>query len=199
MRFPKIPLMDRTFNLFERLNIPRIPYYLSTPHDVKLFNGYLFKGTPPEKDPFHVSTSNGGNVPDSWESQGYGNLIEAKFGPFKQALATDFDKGWKQLMQFDNYSTRMYMSSIDPKYPTPVSVSQVAAYAVSHVTDHWGPIGHRLVGDHGFGHRFIQLCTLRRRHGLSRFRLSHGTARDGKMVLHPVSLTAENDSFQRHH
>ena len=126
MRFPDIPRMSRTFDLFKRLKFTDktvIPYYLSTPHDIQFFNGYLFTGTPPGQDPFHVSISNGGNVPDNWERQGYSNLIEAKLGPFKQALATDFESGWKQLMHYDKYSTRMYMSLIDPQYPTPVSVS----------------------------------------------------------------------------
>jgi len=124
MRFPDIPLMARTFDLFRRLNFGSstlIPYILSAPNDIQLFNGYLITGKPGVPDPFHVSVSNGGTVPDNYVQQGYDNLIEAKFSRFKEDLARNFDEGWKELIQYDGYSTRAYMSMNSPEYPDSVS------------------------------------------------------------------------------
>jgi hypothetical protein len=126
MRFPDIPLMEATFNLFRRLNFDKktqIPYYLSTPHDVTLFNGFLVSGPiPHEEDPFHVSESKGGLVPDKFAQKGYSHWIDEKLNPFKKALVNNFDEGWKYLMQYDSYSFRTYMTLEEPKYPNSVSL-----------------------------------------------------------------------------
>lgn len=78
MRFPNIPIMHRTFNLFHRLDIHEdlnpnpaqetlIPYYLTGPRTPLLYNNILF--IPPvddgaDPDTFRVSVANGGTVPD---------------------------------------------------------------------------------------------------------------------------------------
>lgn len=85
MRFPKIPPMERyvfvpgiclqvanalhsTFDLFRRTGVPLIDYKLSGPRTPKRYNGItVFKDQGPKEmddDPFHVSESNGGPVPD---------------------------------------------------------------------------------------------------------------------------------------
>ncbi|KAF8475407.1 amine oxidase [Gautieria morchelliformis] len=126
MRFPDIPLMETTFKLFRRLNFDKktqIPYYLSTPRDVTLFNGFLVSGPiPNEEDPFHVSESKGGLVPDEFAQKGYSHWIDEKLRPFKEALVKDFDEGWKYLMQYEGHSFRTYMTMEDPKYPNSVGL-----------------------------------------------------------------------------
>jgi hypothetical protein len=124
MRFPDTPLMHRTFDLFERLKFDDktlIPYIMTTGNDITLFNGYFGTGTP-TGDPFHVSVSEGGTVPDSFVQQGYSNLVDAKLKKFRKALVHNFDDGWKQLMEYDGYSMRTYMSLVDPQYPDAVSI-----------------------------------------------------------------------------
>ncbi|KAG6363397.1 hypothetical protein INS49_008496 [Diaporthe citri] len=59
LRCPLIAIMDRTFKLFERLNVPTVPYILGNPKAPKLFNDRLFSE---EFDPYHVSIKNGGSV-----------------------------------------------------------------------------------------------------------------------------------------
>jgi hypothetical protein len=119
MRFPDIPLMETTFSLFRRLNYgpeTQIPYYLSTPDDVQLFNGFLVSGpVANEEDPFRVSTSNGGLVPDEFSRRGYAHWLEEKLCRFREALVDDFDSGWKLLMTYDAHSFRSYMTLDDTK------------------------------------------------------------------------------------
>ncbi len=85
MRFPKIPPMKRsvnvpvlcpqtanalnsTFDLFERTGVTLIDYKLSGPGTPKRYNGRtVFKDKDAramDDDPFHLSESNGGPVPD---------------------------------------------------------------------------------------------------------------------------------------
>jgi hypothetical protein len=126
MRFPDIPLMATTFSLFRRLNYgedTQIPYYLSTPDDLRLFNGFLVTGPiVNEEDPFHVSESKGGVVPDEFALQGYQRWLDEKLDPFREALVADFEKGWNFLMGYDAHSFRTYMTLEDPKYPTTVGL-----------------------------------------------------------------------------
>ncbi|KAF8492942.1 amine oxidase [Gautieria morchelliformis] len=124
MRFPDIPLMETTFALFRRLNYgpeTKIPYHLSTPQDVRLFNGFLVTGpVENEADPFHVSESKGGLVPDNFAQRGYQHWLDEKLERFRKPLVDDFDKGWEFLMQYDAHSFRTYMTMQDPKYPSSV-------------------------------------------------------------------------------
>ncbi|KAI4864526.1 hypothetical protein F4820DRAFT_470475 [Hypoxylon rubiginosum] len=112
MRFPKIPVMDRTFDLFKRTNMPLIPYYLDGgPNCPKLFNDRFF--TPGAQDPYEVSVANGGSVPDDVVDTVDEKLEEA-FGPYKQALAEDFDAGFAALMAVDDFSTREFLKRGGP-------------------------------------------------------------------------------------
>ncbi|KAF3929940.1 hypothetical protein AA313_de0204998 [Arthrobotrys entomopaga] len=114
MRYPKIPSMDRTFKLFERAGIQNleIPYYLSGPKTPSLFNDYFFiEG---ETDPYHVSVGNGGSVPDDVVDN-VSQILNVAFGPYKQALEENFEKGFKKLMTVDDFSTREYLKRGGPE------------------------------------------------------------------------------------
>lgn len=105
MRYPFIPIMDRTFDLFKRLNMPTIPYILDNEKAPKLFNDRLFSGGP---DPYHVSVKNGGSVPDE-VADNAGKILDGIFGAFKDRMAEDFDTGFAKLMEYDDFSTREYL------------------------------------------------------------------------------------------
>lgn len=103
MRFPDIPFMTRTFDLFKRLGIDTIPYIMSIPKNLNLFNGKLLTNAEIDgkTDPFET------HVPGVDNSSGA--MVSSQIDVFKDALAKDFETGWKELMQFDEYSTRAYM------------------------------------------------------------------------------------------
>ncbi|CAG8667274.1 10294_t:CDS:2, partial [Acaulospora colombiana] len=86
-----------------------ISYVMSLPQNLNLYNEILLtndqvsSGGP---DPFKVGLE-----------QSYSDLINAKIGPMKAAIAKNFQEGWKELLKLDQYSTRAYMGLVDPKYP----------------------------------------------------------------------------------
>ncbi|KAK6357702.1 hypothetical protein TWF718_002011 [Orbilia javanica] len=110
MRYPKIKSMDRTFDLFDRTKLPLIPYYLSGPETPSLFNGHFFTGG---TDPYNVSVSNGGSVPDDVVDN-VDNILEEAFGPYKTALEENFDKGFEKLLTVDDFSTREFLKRGGP-------------------------------------------------------------------------------------
>lgn len=111
MRFPHIPVMDRTFDLFCRTGMPLIPYYLSGPNTPSLFNDRLYDKS--DSDPYHVSIANGGCVPDDVVDN-VGDILEQTFGPYKDKLAENFEEGFDELMKVDHFSTREYLKSGGP-------------------------------------------------------------------------------------
>lgn len=124
MRFPTIPFMQRVFDLFKKFNFDTdgtlIKYILSNPDntDLRYYNDIVYTtgdlATTTDDDPFETG------VDAEYMKQKYSYWIEQKLGPFKDKLRADFDDGWDYLKQFDMYSTRAYMSLVDPKYPTQV-------------------------------------------------------------------------------
>ncbi|KAF3930142.1 hypothetical protein ABW19_dt0208437 [Dactylella cylindrospora] len=110
MRYPKIPSMDRTFDLFRRTEVPLIPYYLTGPKTPSLFNDRFFVEGP---DPYHVSVRNGGSVPNHVVDN-VDNILEEAFGPYKKALGENFDKGFDKLMTADDFSTREFLKRGGP-------------------------------------------------------------------------------------
>ncbi|KAK5996863.1 Putative bifunctional amine oxidase [Cladobotryum mycophilum] len=107
MRYPKIPTMNRTFDLFERTKMPLIPYILDGgPACPQLFNDRLY--VPNTEDPYRVSVRNGGSVPNDVVDNVEGILNDA-FGPYKEELAKNFRVGFENLMKVDDYSTREYL------------------------------------------------------------------------------------------
>ncbi|KAI1088078.1 hypothetical protein F5B19DRAFT_29486 [Rostrohypoxylon terebratum] len=111
MRFPKIPIMKRTFDLFDRTKMPLIPYYLSGPKTLDLFNDrFSDEGS---SDPYHVSIKNGGSVHNDVVDN-VSKIIDGVFGPYKEKLAENFDKGFEELMEVDDYSTREFLKRGGP-------------------------------------------------------------------------------------
>jgi hypothetical protein len=132
MRFPYIPIMSRIFDLFKRLGIgdvqndqPNgrlIPFLMSAPNTVLLYNNNRYVGTPPVNvDIFKVSITSGGLVPDEYVTKGYQYWINMSLDPFKKAFIDEqgrptWERGWALLRQFDNYSVRSFMAT---KFTTP--------------------------------------------------------------------------------
>ncbi|KAI1501590.1 hypothetical protein F5X99DRAFT_382386 [Biscogniauxia marginata] len=110
MRYPEIPSMKRTFELFQLTGMPLIPYYLSGPNTPSLFNDRFFTDGP---DPYHVSVKNKGSVPDDVVDN-VSRILQEAFGPYKKKLAENFDEGFKELMKVDDFSTREFLKRGGP-------------------------------------------------------------------------------------
>ncbi|KAK0757469.1 hypothetical protein N5P37_010194 [Trichoderma harzianum] len=116
MRYPDIPSMKRTFNLFKRTGMPLIKYYLDGENTPQLYNNHFFaKGV---SDPYMVSVANGGTVPDDVVDS-VGEKLQQAFGYYKEKLAEDFDKGFDELMLVDDMTTREYLKRGGPKGEAP--------------------------------------------------------------------------------
>ncbi|KAI0380166.1 FAD/NAD(P)-binding domain-containing protein [Hypomontagnella monticulosa] len=111
MRYPKIPIMDRTFDLFKRTDMPLIPYYLSGPNTPNLFNDHFSDES--ESDPYHVSIKNGGSVSNDVVDN-VGGILEEAFGPYKKKLLENFTEGFAELMKVDDFSTREFLKRGGP-------------------------------------------------------------------------------------
>ncbi|KFA80332.1 hypothetical protein S40288_09609 [Stachybotrys chartarum IBT 40288] len=110
MRFPYIGIMKSSFKLFEQLKLPLIPYFFDQESgSVKCPTMYnditLIDGEPRGSDPFCMGEANGGSVPDA-NVDDVENLLNGVYGPFKKAMAGDFEEGFKLLMQYDGCTTR---------------------------------------------------------------------------------------------
>lgn len=111
MRYPDIPTMQRTFDLFRRTDVCLRKYHLEGTNCPKLFNDRPFASA--TRDPYCVSVSSGGTVPDDVVGNVDG-ILEDTFGPFKRALAEDFETGFQCLMAVDHFSTREYLKRGGP-------------------------------------------------------------------------------------
>lgn len=103
--------MKRTFDLFELTKMPLIPYYLSDPKTLDLFNDHFSDES--TSDPYHVSIKNGGSVHDDVVDN-VNKIIDGVFGPYKKKLAANFDEGFDELMKVDDYSTREFLKRGGP-------------------------------------------------------------------------------------
>jgi monoamine oxidase len=114
MRFPNIPVMDRTFDLFKRTGVPVIPYYLDSTtgavNNPSLYNDHLLMPDSPPFDPYKVSVSNGGSIPDDVVKAGT-TILDQEFGVYKEAMEKDFEAGFKLLLTQDAFSTRGYLKT----------------------------------------------------------------------------------------
>ncbi|KAL8696600.1 MAG: hypothetical protein Q9224_002713, partial [Gallowayella concinna] len=112
MRFPNIPPMERTFDLFKRTGVPLIDYRLSGENTPKRYNGitvFPAKGDAPvQEDPFHVSESNGGGVPDQ-SMKTVSKVMEEAFAPLKDALKRGDAESFKLFEELDDYTVREYL------------------------------------------------------------------------------------------
>jgi len=107
MRFPQILPQQRTFDLFDRLGLSSkvIPYIMSNDQqDILDFNGVAMTAYDYQES----------HDPDPFKTGVNPKKAEEKFNdaikPFKQALKTDFNKGWEKLMEEDKHSMRTYLS-----------------------------------------------------------------------------------------
>lgn len=145
MRFPKIPFMDRVFDLFKRVKIDR----LLIPYNFRHENNLLYYNLQPPltaknarcktDDYFCVSVSKGGSVPDSFTAEQPNHWVDMAYDPFRKVFAgmndpdpemqmEAFREGWAKLSKQDHLSVRGYMlmneegSSEDarPAYPDSV-------------------------------------------------------------------------------
>ena len=101
-----------------------IPYLMSTPADIQLFNCIRYSreaidanALRPSKrvDLFDVSRSNDGPVPDEYVREGAQYWMDAKIGFFKEQLVENFVKGKELLMNYDQFSTRQFMQTLHPE------------------------------------------------------------------------------------
>jgi monoamine oxidase len=107
MRYPDIPTMKRVFDLFRRTKMPLLKYCLQGGDECpKLFNDSRHVSS--RRDPYNVGVAGGGTVADDVVDDVNGALDEA-FGPYKRALAEDFEAGFDKLMAVDDFSTREYL------------------------------------------------------------------------------------------
>lgn len=111
MRYPDIPIMKRTFDLFSLTKMRLIPYHLSEREPPNLFNDRFFDCS--TTDPYHVSIRNGGSVPDDVVDT-VRQKLETAFGPYKVKLAENFEEGFKELMTVDDFSTREFLKRGGP-------------------------------------------------------------------------------------
>ncbi|KAK4066244.1 uncharacterized protein Triagg1_8076 [Trichoderma aggressivum f. europaeum] len=116
MRYPDIPSMKRTFNLFKRTGMPLIKYYLDGENTPQLYNNHFFAKD--VVDPYMVSVANGGTVPDDVVDS-VGEKLQKAFGYYKEKLAKNFDEGFDELMLVDDMSTREYLKRGGPKGEEP--------------------------------------------------------------------------------
>lgn len=116
MRYPDIPIMWRVFNLFrERLKIGDkfIPYIMNSDNQFLEYNSQRVQQKAviqqPTADWFKDSSSAGGLVPSEFINMGVDHWLGECFTPFKKLLVENWEKGWRKLMEFDEYSARTFM------------------------------------------------------------------------------------------
>jgi hypothetical protein len=127
MRFPKIPIMGRFFDLIDKLgmNEKLLPVDMKHENNIFHFNGVRLKRKdirPPSDgvDQFRVGI---GSVPDGYIAknyldQGYEKLYNDAIEPLRKLFVDHetFSDALKALMEKDHYSVRSYMTR-ELKYP----------------------------------------------------------------------------------
>ena len=113
MRFPNVPPMERTFDLFERTGVPLIDYHLSGPKNPKCYNGITVfpseeSNISMKDDPFKVSEQNGGAVPDERLTT-IDSIMEEAFAPLKEALKKGDARSFEMFKELDDLTVRDYL------------------------------------------------------------------------------------------
>ncbi|KAI9768111.1 MAG: hypothetical protein M1839_004192 [Geoglossum umbratile] len=113
MRFPRIPVMDRTFDLFKRTGTETIEYYYNTPgitvncpilyNDVRLLKPVDNRAW--ANNPFKVD-----GVPNTYITRDPDSIMTDVMAPYVRALNDNPAEGFKRLMLVDHFSTRGYLS-----------------------------------------------------------------------------------------
>ena len=111
MRYPDHPPMKPVMDLFDELGLQRvkIPYIMTTDANVNLFNSTLCTNAEVEEqaaegryDPFGTEVVGlNGKVDD---------MVKRQIKFLRNKLVEDFDKGWEELMKYDAWSTRGFMT-----------------------------------------------------------------------------------------
>ncbi|CAE6492886.1 unnamed protein product [Rhizoctonia solani] len=114
MRFPDTVVMKKTFELFDELGIPLIPYRMLGKKTWLAYNEKQYRrGELPswKTDPFKVGVNHGGKVPVEYATQSPSDLLNNEIQPFIKELIQDLEKGLENLLQYDSHSTRSYLTS----------------------------------------------------------------------------------------
>lgn len=134
MRFPKTPVMDRTFALFDelkKLGLEVIDYHISNDNNWQAYNNVRLQVKDVKRagpDPFKVAARPASSdlpagrpgLPQYWADQDPSDLLRAAIQPFLCALAKNYDGVLDVLISFfDHYSTRSYLATV-MNYPPAV-------------------------------------------------------------------------------
>lgn len=140
MRYPDIPPMQSTFDLFKEVGwVPGgpgrlVPYYLSSSNTIQEFNDIRVQGPPPvDVDVFHVGESYGGTIPDVYATAGSDHWLDQTFDPIVDELAKAKNEAelLALLRKLDPLSCRAYMEGArTPDQPKPQQIypSQVVTW-----------------------------------------------------------------------
>lgn len=155
MRYPKTNIMTRTFNLFNGkwlntngINIKDkvIQYKFADVPDqggkpkgntFRMYNGIRkrAKDIPATGDVFGFAQASGGDVDKDYIEVGASKLLDDAIQPFVGALVSDMEKkprgeaGLKNLMRFDQYSTRGFLSDCKKIEPTAINWMETMTYS----------------------------------------------------------------------
>ncbi|KAG8806793.1 hypothetical protein FRC17_004807 [Serendipita sp. 399] len=121
MRFPAIPIMDRTFKLFDKLGITvdnkktRIPYIMTKKQNLNFFNGEILTNAA-------IEASAAAGNPDPFATGQLRKLPEQEVNDALQIFIqlfsnpANFKDAWTKLMDVDQVSMRTYLQSIPNGY-----------------------------------------------------------------------------------
>ena len=127
MRFPKIPAMNRVFNLFENanLNTPDIalnsrltPFYFTGAGNYPPFLSYngvtVRQNAVPSGDPFKAADVIQSADKEAYIKAGTKAITDDVIAPYATALLDDLKNntktGWEKMKSVDDHSTRSYMT-----------------------------------------------------------------------------------------
>ncbi|KAB5590639.1 bifunctional amine oxidase [Ceratobasidium theobromae] len=113
MRFPDTSVMNKTFELFDELQIPLGQYNISSPETYLLFNNIRLKRGEIDwtTDPFRVGEAYGGVIPDEYARQDPSQLMGIELQLFVDKLVANREAGLRYLLRFDHFSTRSYLAT----------------------------------------------------------------------------------------
>ncbi|KAB5590640.1 bifunctional amine oxidase [Ceratobasidium theobromae] len=114
MRFPSTPLMAKTFELFTAIGVTPDPYTFSHEQNILFFNNIRIKrgDIKWKDDPFKVGQANGGVIPDEFAKQDPSELLSSRIRLFINGLVNNYETGLQDLLEFDHFSTRSYLTTI---------------------------------------------------------------------------------------
>ncbi|KAG8736327.1 hypothetical protein FRC10_009450 [Ceratobasidium sp. 414] len=129
MRFPKLPWMKPTFDLFPYLGITSIKYIMDDKlkNNVSFFNGITqtagelenYYKSQTDNDPFKTGVIGLTGDPDK--------MAKDKINPFMSGLISNWSTGWANMMGSDRWSTRGYMG-LDSAAAGPPYSDDVVSY-----------------------------------------------------------------------